>query len=381
MRHSVLEIALICALTSFASTLKASEATPGEMCQAALAALVGTGPSLACIEAPLGVALAANAERAGRLALLSQAGEQRFSRHFGRDAPRYALIEFDDPETLANRRAALSAVGFRPTQPWLSRAAYVQAYQDSLRRSAEARARAEKAGEAAAQAAGDAAVVKGGSQLTAFALEANEASMVPHEIGHGWYAEAFWQGYGIEARGHYGGPGPDWLDELAAVLMESGDSAEIRRGIFLTVYRGEGSGFLTGYPVEELIDLPHFLSRVHPAHGGGNEAQAEASRTGAPAMRVLTGTEAQKQMANIREAALFYTQGRLFADFLIDRTGDPAVFGEIGEAFARNEAFATWLETNGESRGLATTLPDLDLQWRAWLEARFGRAGGPPPVR
>jgi len=346
------------------------------MCLAALAAIGGPGHPLACVEAPLGVALAADAERAGRLALLSQAGEQRFSRHFGRDVPRYAVIEFDDPATLGRQRKALAAAGFRKTQPWLSRAAYVHAYQDSLRRAAEARARAGSAAEAAVGAAGDAAVAKGNDQLTPFALEVNEAAVVPHEIGHGWYVEAFWPGYGIEARGHYGGPGPDWLDEVAAILMESGDSAELRRGIFRTVYRGEGSGFLAGYPVEELIDLPHFLSRVHPAHGAGNEVQAEASRTGALAMRVLSGAEAQDHMANIREAALFYPQGRLFADFLIDRTGDPAVFGPIGEAFGDGGTFASWLQANGESKGLASTVAGLDLQWRAWLDARFGRPGG-----
>lgn len=128
---------------------------------------------------------------------------------------------------------------------------------------------------------------------------------------------------------------------------------------------------MAAYPVERLIDLPRFLFREHPGHG--NEVQAEAARTGTLAIRVLSGDDAQAQMANIREKALFYNQGRVFADFLIDRTGNPAVFGAIGEAFGRGETFEVWLAANGGALGLAATVPELDLQWRAWLETRFGR--------
>lgn len=247
-------------------------------------------------------------------------------------------------------------------------------YQQSLRAGAEASARQQGADDATVRAAGSSVVARHADRVTPFALEVNEASVVPHEIGHGWYVEAFWPGYSIEATGHYGRPGPDWLDEVAPILMESGDSAELRRSLFRDVYRAQGRGILADYPVADLIDLPRFLSRDHPTKAGSREKKNDATRTGAPVIKVVA-TDSEAQMASIREASLFYPQGRIFADFLLDRTGDPAVFGSIGDAFGRGETFEQWLAANGADKGLASTVPGLDRDWRQWLAGRFGAPG------
>ena len=105
-----------------------------------------------------------------------------------------------------------------------------------------------------------------------------------------------------------------------------------------------------------------------------NEAErAEATRTGRPVVKVLTGPEAQKFGA---AAPLFYSQGRVFADYLLDRTGQPAVFASISEAFARGDSMDTWLAREGRSRGLPTSVAALDRDWRGWLRARLG-----PPAK
>ncbi len=248
------------ALVVMAGAASASaSANINDPCTAAIAALGDIGPDLQCAEARLGVGLAPTQQRADELSRLGQAAETRFRRHFGRDAASYAIVEITDPQVLKAQQAALQAAGFRRTLPWFSREAYVEQQQSALRRSAEARVRASGSSEEAARAAGDALLARASERFSPHALSASEAAVVPHEIGHGLYVEAFWPSYVVEATGHYGGPGPDWLDEVAPLLLESGDSAETRRGQFQDIYQGRASGLLAGYPLDKLVDLPTFL--------------------------------------------------------------------------------------------------------------------------
>jgi hypothetical protein len=89
---------------------------------------------------------------------------------------------------------------------------------------------------------------------------------------------------------------------------------------------------------------------------------------------VLTGDEARNVA---RGAALFYLQGRMLADFLIDRTGDPAIFADIGAAFGRGRTIEQWLAERGPAHRLPATLDGLDAAWRAWLRNRFGAPAAP----
>jgi hypothetical protein len=344
----------------------------GEMCDAALAAVTGKGPALVCAEAPLGVALALNTDRAAELARLGQAGEERFKTHFGRDPVRYAVVEITDQLILKSQTDALQAAGFTRTLPHFSHAGQRKQYEDSVRSAAVARARA--AGSDGIDA-GDQAVAGAAQRLTVFALNNTEATVVPHELGHGWYTQAFWPGYETAPDKGYGSPGPDWLDEAGPVLMESGDSAEQRRGIFRTLYRGEGRAMFAGYPVERLTDLRLFLTREHPVQAISQRAAEMAKQqgnTGAPVTIVMSSADpGAKDLSNI-DPGLFYAQGRMFADYLIDRTGDPAIFGSIGEAFGRGETMDVWLATNGSAKNLPGSIDALTTDWRAWLAARFG---------
>lgn len=323
----------------------------------------------ACAEAPGGVALAGTPARAEQLAALGRAGEARFRLHFGRSPPRYAVAEFEPGASITERHKALNAAGFKRTLPWFSREGFRTEVKASLRRGIEAAAKARGLPAADVEAQVEKAIASQAEQLGDYGADNSERATVPHELGHGWFTETFWPGFHVDGRGHYGGPGPDWLDETAAVLMESGDSAEVRRGVFVTVYRGKGTGMLAGFPAAKLIDLPAFLTMIHPA-AGQNQAEAEEARqTGRPIIKIMAGAEAQKLGA---AAPLFYSQSRVFADYLLDRTGDPKVFADIATAFGRNETMDAWLAREGRARGLPATVSGLDKDWRAWLQARFG---------
>ena len=348
----------------------APPASAEDLCETALAALTRTpGGALSCVATPFGVAIAPDAERASHLSRLGEAGEARFKAHFGRDASRWAVIQAHDPQDADALKAALAGAGFPRTLAWISQAFYVQQVTTAARAGAEAVARREGRDEATVAAVGDRAVAA--RQMGRAALDAREAQVVPHELGHGWFVRTFWPDHESSDQGHYGGPGPDWMDEIAPLLMESDDGAEERRKVFRDVYLGRATGLLANYPTDDLIDLPRFLSRDHPTRTTPEiRPTAQAGGTG---MRIITSSDAGG-MTGVREAALYYTQGRMFADLLIDQTGDPSVFGDIAQALARGETFETWLDARGAAYRLPTSIGALDALWRDWLIKRLGPA-------
>ncbi len=343
-----------------------------EMCDMALAAVSGKGPALVCAEAPLGVALATDADRAADLARLGQAWEERFNRHFRRDPVRYAVVEITDQAVLKSQTDALKVAGFGQALPWFSHADQRKQFENSMHQIATAKAQA--AGSDGSDA-GDQAVLAAARDMSVFALNNTEATVVPHEVGHGWYTQAYWPGYETAVDKGYGSPGSDWLDETGPVLMESGDSAEQRRSMFRMVYRGEGKGIFVDYPVERLTDLRLFLTREHPVRAISQRAfeiAKQQGNSGAPVTIIMSPDDPDaKDMSNI-ESGLFYAQGRMFADYLIDRTSDPAIFGSIGEAFGRGETMDDWLAETGVSRNLPSSIDAMTADWRDWLVARFG---------
>ncbi|MEA3038281.1 MAG: hypothetical protein QOE79_794 [Sphingomonadales bacterium] len=330
---------------------------------------------LACAESGFGVALAPTRERAQELARLVGEGEGRFKRYFARDPAPYAVVEREAGTPVEGREQALSKAGFTRVLPWLSNQAFAQGGLESVRRAVEAGARAQGLTAGQTEAAVAQALAKFSPQLSRGGMNNLESGALPHETGHLWYIEAYWPGVHADGQSHYGGPGPDWMDEVSAILMEGGDLAENRRLQFQAVYQGRSTSRLADYPVADLIDLPTFLHRVHP--GKALQERIAQGGLGRPVNGqpiVLRGPEAVSLGG--RDAAIFYLQGRVFADFLVDRSGDPAIFASIGEAFGQGKTMEQWLAANGRAKGLADSIAELDRQWRAWLAARFGPPGG-----
>ncbi len=157
--------------------------------------------------------------------------------------------------------------------------------------------------------------------------------------------------------------------------MESQELADGRRRTFVDVYHGWAKGAFAGLPVTELIDLRLFLKRIHPGFGANKAEHAEQRRTGKTQVLIKTGPEAA---AAARGAGLFYSTGRLVADYMMDRAGSTAVFPAIATAVSRGDSFETWLGREGPLYRLPTTMEALEADWRSWLEARFGKPGSAP---
>lgn len=366
--HATLTCGAVLGLTTPASA--------EDLCARALTALGPEAADLACVGTSAGVALAPDMGRAAQLSRLGEAGEGRFKAYFGRDAPRYVVMEAVQLDSVPDPRAALQAAGFARALIWFTQEDYVRQVTTATRASAEAAARRQGLDGSMVSAAGDRAVAA--RRLGRLELDAREAQVVPHELGHGWFISAFWPDYHGVAQGHYGGPGPDWLDEISAMLMESGDGAEERRKVFRDTYQGRSTRAFASYPVEALIDLPRFLSREHPAQTRPDIRPTGSSPTGGVTMRVISSSD-QSALASVAEAAMYYPQGRMFADFLLDRTGDPLVFKAIAEALALGDSFEDWLGAQTAMQHLPTSVAELDVAWRGWLTARFGPPSGRSP--
>lgn len=317
-----------------------------ETCAIALEVL----PDMACVETPHGAALAVDRDSANRLAIFAQEGEFRFANHFGRHVPRYVVYQVSD-EALSNSvRADLSQRGVATVLAWPSLESRTESLRQSLRVTLEAPLRASGRSEAEIDA-----IVQNQSQALSVRLAGQESSIVPHELAHSWYTETGWPGQSSGVSGHYGGAGPDWMDEMAAILAENDEAATASRGQFRAIYNG---GVVLGQVdvqdminLETLLDQPHPMSGRIPDNDSGN-------------LSVEIGSDAS--------IAAFYVKARVFGDFLIAASGDPMVFGHIMEAFSQGESFNDWLSREGQARGLAGDRQALDAQWREWLVETMG---------
>lgn len=317
-------------------------------------------PTVACADAPRGIVLAGSPDRAALLAALAEAGEARFVERFAVAVPRYALVETDGTVVDKSLDARLAEAGFVSRLPWLSEAATVAALHASITRSVTARAQELKLDAARTAQLVDGALAQQAGRLDPATLRAREAGTLPHELGHGWFIRAFWPEASTQGAGHYGGPAPDWMDETAAVLMEDAALADRRRDQFAAAYRGEDATAQA-----RLVDLTAFLSGAHPA------LPVLALPPGSAGVTVLTGAEAAGLAA---AAGGFYLQARLFADYILARSGNPAAFLTAARRFAAGGTTADWLRHDGSSLRVPTTLPALQRDWEAWLATRFPAA-------
>ncbi len=338
----------------------AAPVQPAEAGCAVLRSVVPAGQ--ACVDAPHGVIIAATPDRARDLARLAATGEQRFALRFARTVPRYAVVETTDGTRNAALDTQLDRAGYVWRLPWLSPAAMAQGYRASITRAVTAQASAMGFDEARTVAMVTAALAQQESRWSPEASREREAGTLPHELGHGWFIRGFWPQASAKGGDHYGGPAPDWMDETAAVLMEDDALSDKRRAQFGRIMNGTDAAARA-----RLLELTMFLSGGHPA------LPKLDGMTAGGGVRVLTGVEGAGIAA---VAGGFYLQARLFADYVIARSGNPAAFCSAAEAFVRGEKTPQWLAANAAVLKLPGTMPALEKDWHAWLATRFPATAG-----
>lgn len=336
-----------------AMSLAVASAHPAPRC-AAIESLIPQG--WACLEADRGLIVAGSHDRAQRLATLAGEGAARFRLRFARAVPLFAIVETIDGQTDAKLDTALKAAGIDWRMPWLSEHDMAEGYRTSITRAVTAKAKAMQLDPDRTAALVAAAMAQQADKMSPATLQTREAGALPHELGHGWFINAFWPDAAIRASDHYGGPAPDWMDETAAVLMEDDAMANSRRTGFAAIYNGDDTAAKA-----RLLDLATFLSGGHPALPK-IDTTASSDR-----VQVLTGEEGARIAAAARG---FYLQARLFADYVVARSGDPAAFRTAADAFARGRTTADWLAADGARLHIPTTIAGVQADWQAWLAKR-----------
>jgi hypothetical protein len=167
------------------------------------------------------------------------------------------------------------------------------------------------------------------------------AFLLRHEIGHDLFIR-----YLVPSTkdGQYGGDAPDWLDEMAAIAFEGDVLRTTRRR---STARQE--------PGKRFIPMARFLTMRHP------EAAAGPIRSSAGETYPL------RDPASI-ETGLFYATASAFHDYLLSRTGNPAIIAELASAVRRGAAVDQWLLARVHlpaPRGVAA----LEADFGHWIES------------
>jgi hypothetical protein len=355
------------ALTAILS-LQAAPADPAGRCRAVQAVAPGFP---ACAATPHGAVLAESRADAERMADYARGAEARFEAAFGRPVTAYVLLDTSTPAPTQ----ALRAAGFRNVLRWPTAAQFDAATRAGFERATRqfAASRNMSPGETDAMVAR--ALAQREARTGAGQTGVYEA-MIPHELGHLWFTEAYWPNAAAPAGAgrpsHYGGPGPDWLDETAAVILEDEQSATRRRDQFARLLRGESLPSMgRAVPREQVLDLRLFLSREHPALAGGMGPPPTMPAGGSMGVAV-TFTPAGAANGRPADATLFYLQARRFADYLIETSGRADILAAIARSIAAGGTMEGWLRSEGARHGLPASLDALDAAWRIWAEARSG---------
>ena len=290
---------------------------------------IPTPPAPACVASAQGLAYADTVEEAASAARAQAGTAAQFEAHFG-DAPEglVVLSTSYDPE---HARRFAEGHGLAYAQVWLSASAKQAMAVRAMRRAGLDTARIRRARAAMAD---------------------QHENALRHEIGHAMYAARFWSGSEKPSEQRYGSPAPDWLDEAAAILMESVQSQGARASQFLQALRSSPG---------DIPPLSEFLQMEHPVMGAALARQLERGEQTDSGVQMMFSDE-----NDLFATANFYGQSLLTGMFLIETGNDPRILATISAAIADGLAFADWIAEHGASHDLPDSLPALQATWEDW---------------
>ncbi|WP_138510498.1 hypothetical protein [Maricaulis alexandrii] len=305
-----------------------------------------------CVETEAGIAVARDVETAHRFATAIETARSQFSVHYG-SAPQQRVAIVQGNTARAELAPRLIHEGYSVVLPWLD----------------PAEERAQLAERIRAQVAGQLPDLPDDriDALVARALPAPEeptprdialdTAAIAHELGHLWYIRTFWTAEaGTES--HYGGPAPDWLDEIAGVAMETGDLLDQRRAALRDPQRGPYP------PLSDFLAMPHPLAVL--AAAAAEQHQGEIGEGQARVIR-LSGEDAERLLNGAAtDPSSYYIQARGFLDYLTDRAGRAPLI-PLTQALQSGQTLDEWLADAGAAHGLPGSVDALEADWEAWL--------------
>lgn len=307
------------------------------------AALASTCPELpdppaeVCIASAQGLAYADEREDAQAAALAQQEAADRFEAHFGH-RPRGVLVLSSTYDANAAKGFA-RGLGLDYALVWLPPSEKRKLTARALRRSGLDRARARRLGSRMAGA---------------------EQNTLRHEVGHMMYRATYWPDAMDPPRLQYGSPAPDWLDEAAAILMETAESQGARAGQFLAAAQASAGG---------VPPLAEFLQMEHPVLAGPVMRRLERGESTESGVQLMVSDD-----IDLDGVTTFYGQSLLLGMFLIEASGNPRILAEISAALAEGASTSDWFNNDARLHGLPGNLELLEEAWEQWLRDLPARA-------
>ncbi|WND01899.1 hypothetical protein QGN29_10080 [Temperatibacter marinus] len=327
-------------------------------------------PTLDCEISHQGVVVGMKGNTTGYETAIEEASK-RFEAYFGRPAPKAAIILGNSVSDTQRRRIRQD---HPVVLPWLTPKDKKALIERSIRQQLKQRmpnltdakldAMVQQSLKASQKAKG---VKEGADEL--------HQGVVAHELGHLYFIETYWPNnlmdIGSPSAGHmakeYGGPAADWLDEIAAVLLETP---------FLKAQRRQGlSEIVREARLDDLWSLEEFFFMTHPAFEQAKKVIKARQNTaeGRSKGGVVILSKEDVQSKGGRSPLNFYLQAQGFADYLIEKTGDKKVFASIAESLSKGGSFISWLETKGQVLGIPLTVAKLDIDFKQWITQTYKR--------
>lgn len=292
-----------------------------------------------------------------------------FERFFGLEAPKAAVVlgEVVDVDIRRSLRDVFPVV-----LPWLT----IKDREEMVERSVRAqilRQQPDLQGEAL-----DTVVERSvKASLSANNVTENAEDMhqgvLAHELGHMFFIRSFWPEEDMSIVepnpaqiNRYAGPGPDWLDEMAAVLMENEVLTASRTTLLSSM--SDADDF------SDMWDMATYFNMTHPAFEQARRLIAARQNTAEGRARggvVILSREDAAANSDGRNPVMFYSQSRGFADYMIEKTGNERIFADIARYVAAGNGMVEWLAAEGHVYELPTTLDTLEQNFKQWLKGRY----------
>ncbi len=295
---------------------------------------------------------------AGRL----DAAAETFHRYFGKKAPKAAVVI----DRVLNSEFMIQLRKDHVVLPWLTQAGQDLMIKDGLRKQVKAQ-NPQLKGEALETLVQQLFAAHKNNQTSD--RSAFHLGVLAHELGHLMFIKAFWpdddfgQNTTNTVRTRYGGPAHDWLDEMAAVLLETDVLTQNRRQSAKAVLAEHGTDAF--WPLEDYFTIVHpIFARLQ----GLIKKRAEASEEKEQG-DFLVLTRDQIPIESGREPVNFYLQSRLFADYMIKQSGDEQIFAHIASYVSASGTIKEWLADYGNKKGIPGSVDDLQEDFNYWLSS------------
>lgn len=304
-----------------------------------------------------GVLITKSAQAGNELEVMEDAA-QRYERHFG-VAPNPGIVISGDAIEAVDLAELIRKDGYQAVIPWISNADKLRLAEYNIR--SQIREQVPDISEERLERSVKASL----ASMTAQQGDSNqetEDGALAHELSHMWFISQYWPEDFAPGNtpATYGGPGADWLDEMAAVLSENDYLTKRRWKHFSEIAVFDNiNGF---YPLTDFFTMAHPMAQKREPRADAADDSIEIQ------VKVMTRDE----IANMegRDPTIFYTQSRVFADFMIETSGNERIFADITTHLIANGSMETWLNEEGKKQSLPTSVTQLNNIWQDWLKKR-----------